>query len=332
MTTKKRPTVIDVAKRAHVGASTVSRFLRGVPVRPEIAERVAKAVQALGYHPDETARTLRGGRSRTIGVVLPKVSNVFFSQSIQVMEEEARKRGCAIILLTHSDRIAQQMEHLTTLRRYRVDGVILAATPETTIAGVRSVLPETPIVGFDSLFSPEVDSVVLRNREAGRIATEHLARHGYKNIACVTGRPEIYSFQERAAGYKEALDNQGLTPNMLTAATYEQLRFVLATAIRSKSRPTAVLSLSDFATLTILTTFDELNLKSTDVPPLIGFDDFGFAPLVDPPLTVIRQPVEKMVRYTMNALFRRIDREAEDAAEVIMLAGELICRRSCGCV
>ena len=119
---------------------------------------------------------------------------------------------------------------------------------------------------------------------------------------------------------------------MLTAATYEQLRFVLATAIRSKSRPTAVLSLSDFATLTILTTFDELNLKSTDVPPLIGFDDFGFAPLVDPPLTVIRQPVEKMVRYTMNALFRRIDREAEDAAEVIMLAGELICRRSCGCV
>src|SRR5450756_622851 len=117
---KRRPTVIDVAKRAQVGASTVSRFLRGVTVRPDVAERVAKAVKILGYEPDETARALRGGRRRTIGVVLPKVSNVFFSQSVQVMEEEARKRGCAVILLTHQDRTPQQTEHLITLRRYRV--------------------------------------------------------------------------------------------------------------------------------------------------------------------------------------------------------------------
>ncbi len=331
MELKKRPTVIDVAELAHVGASTVSRFLRGVPVRPEIAERVAAAVETLGYHPDETARTLRGGRSRTIGVVLPKVSNVFFSQSVQVMEEEARKRGCAVILLTHSDRMAQQLEHLTTLRRYRVDGVLIVAVPDTQLASIRTVLPEVPIVAFDNLFSPDVDSVVLRNREAGRIATEHLARHGYRNIACVTGRPEIYSFRERIAGYHEALENQGLKPSMLTAENYEQLRFVLATAIRSKNRPDALLSLSDFATLTILTTFNELGLESAEVPAIIGFDDFGFAPLVHPPLTVVRQPIEKMVRYAMNALFRRIEGDAEEQAAAVMLAGDLICRQSCGC-
>jgi LacI family transcriptional regulator len=329
---KRRPTVIDVAKRAKVGASTVSRFLRGVPVRPEIAKRVAEAVETLGYQPDETARTLRGGRSRTIGVILPKVSNVFFSQSVQVMEEEARKRGCAVILLTHSDRMTQQMEHLTTLRRYRVDGVIIAATPGTTIGDIRTVLPEVPVVAFDSLFSTEVDSVVLRNREAGRIATEHLLRHGYRNIACVTGRPDVYSFQERTAGYVEAMTKQRRKTTMLTAPTYEQLRFVLATVIRGKTRPDAILSLSDFATLTILTTFNELELKSADAPPLIGFDDFGFAPLIDPPLTVVRQPIEKMVRYAMNALFRRIDKEGEEAVQTIMLAGDLICRQSCGCI
>src|ERR1700679_4325094 len=124
---KKRPTVIDVAKLAQVGASTVSRFLRGVRVRPKVAERVAKAVESLGYHPDEAARALRSGRSRTIGVVLPKVSNVFFSQAVQVMEEEASKRGCAVILFTHQDRSSQQQQHLQALRRYRVDGVIITA-------------------------------------------------------------------------------------------------------------------------------------------------------------------------------------------------------------
>ena len=327
---KRRPTVIDVAKRAHVGASTVSRFLRGVAVRPEIAVRVAKAVEALGYHPDETARALRGGRSRTVGVILPKVSNVFFSQCVQVMEEEARRRGCAVILLTHQDRSAQQLEHLKTLRRYRVDGVIVTATAGTTIEEIRSVLPEVPVVAFDSLFSTEVDSVVFKNREAACIATEHLLRHGYKSVACVTGKPEVYSFRERADGYREAMANRRLKPHMITAPNYEQLRIVLAMAIRGKHRPAALLSLSDLATLTILTTLAELELTHTI--PLIGFDDFGFAPLVDPPLTVIRQPIEQMVRCAINALFRRIDGESNEAPQTIMLSGDLICRRSCGCV
>jgi LacI family transcriptional regulator len=329
---KKRPTVIDVAKRAHVGASTVSRFLRGVTVRPDVAERVAKAVESLGYHPDETARALRGGRSRTIGVVLPKVSNVFFSQAVQIMEEEARKRGCAVILFTHQDRSSQQQEHLKALRRYRVDGVIITATTGTTLEEVRAVLPEVPIVAFDNLFSTEIDTVVLRNREAGRIATDHLLRHGYRNVACVTGKPEVYSFKERADGYKDAMTAKRLKPNLLTAPTYEQLRFVLASAVRAKTRPAAILSLSDFATLTILSTFNELGLTAADTIPVIGFDDFGFAPLVNPPLTVIRQPIEQMVMYAMNALFLRIEGESATPGQLVMLAGELICRQSCGCV
>lgn len=316
---------------ARVGTSTVSRFLRGITVRPDAAVRVAKAVESLGYHPDESARTLRVGRSRTIGVVLPKVSNVFFSQSVQVIEEEARKSGFAVILLTHQDRLDQQTAHLATLRRYRIDGVILTATPGTTTADIRSVLPEVPVVAFDSMFSRDFDSVVLRNRDAGRIATEHLIQHGYKNIACITGRPEVYSFQERIAGYQEAMVSNRLKPNLITAADYEQLRFALAATIRSKTRPAGILSLSDFATLTILSTFNELGLKSKDAIPLVGFDDFGFAPLVDRPLTVIRQPIENMVRYAMDTLFRRIDGELLEGAQTVMLAGDLICRKSCGC-
>ena len=328
----KHPTVLDVARIAHVGASTVSRFLRGVQVRPEAAKRIAQAVKELGYTPDQTARALRAGRSRTIGILLPKVSNVLFSEATQLMEEEARKQGCSVILLTHQDRMAQQQEHLLTLRRYRADGVILVATPGTKLEEVRSVLPNVPLVALDSYLSPEVDSVVLRNREAARMATEHLLAHGYRSIYCVGAKPRVYSIHERIAGYSDALEAVNLAPRLIVPDDYEHLRFQLGASLRGKEAPDAILSLSDFATLHSLTTFNEMGFSASQRLPLIGFDDFGYAPLMDPPLTVIRQPIEKMVRYALSALFRRIEQDGEGEVQEISLPGELIRRRSCGCI
>jgi LacI family transcriptional regulator len=328
----KRPTVTDVARLAGVGASTVSRCLRGnTNVSSAVAKRVSKAINELGYELDENARALRVGRTRTIGVILPKISNVFFSQSVQRMEEEARQRGCTLIVLTHQDRMGQQLVHLATLRRYRADGVIITCASGTTLQDVRSALPDVPILTFDSFLSAEVDSVLLNNREAARIATEHLLQHGYTSVACVTGKPEVYSFQERAAGYAEVMVAHQLEPDLITAPDYEQLRSELAMRIKGTNRPAALLSLSDFATLNILMTFDELALARKDRLPFIGFDDFGFAPMVDPPLTVIRQPIAEMVSCALKMLFRRIDGIAPVGVQASAMPGELILRRSCGC-
>ncbi len=328
---KKRATVIDVAALAGVGASTVSRYLRDVRVKPAAAKRIREAVETLGYELDETARALRIGRTRTIGVILPKISNVFFSQAMQLIEEDARQRGCTVIPLTHQDRMSQQQDNLAKLRRFRADGVIITSAPGTVAAEVQAALPHVPIVAFDSFLASDIDSVLLRNREAARMGTEHLLGHGYKNIACVTGKPEIYSFKERITGYKEAMASRHLTPTIITAQDYDQLRFVLGVALQGKKRPTALLSLSDFATLNVLMTFRELGLKPADRLPIIGFDDFGFAPLVDPPLTVIRQPIDTMVHYALNMLFSRIEGSGSKEPQSISLPGELICRRSCGC-
>jgi LacI family transcriptional regulator len=328
----RRATVTDVARLARVGGSTVSRYLRGIAVRPEIAERVSRAIRELGYEPDQTARALRIGRTHTVGVILPKVSNVFFSQVVQLIEEEIRNCGCTVILLTHQDRMAQQAEHLSTLRRYKVDGVIMTAAPGTTLKDVRACLPDVPMVALDALFSSEVDSVLLRNRDSARTAAEHLLGHGYRNVACVIAKPGIYSYQERAGGYSDAMARHNLAGNLITAPDYDKLRFALDAAMQGRSRPAALLSLSDLGTLNVLRAFDELGMKPSERLPLVGFDDFDFAPLIDPPLTVIRQPIEKMVRYALNLLFRRIDGLAPNGAQVISLPGELICRRSCGCL
>ena len=328
---KKRATVTDVARLARVGASTVSRFLRGVPVRPKVAERVARAVKELEYQPDESARALRSGRSRTIGVILPKVSNLFFSQSVQLIEEEARQRGCTMVLLTHEDRLEEQLAHLATLRRYRADGVILTGTHGTTVRGIRTAFPDVPVVAFDHFISSSLDAVLLDNRASARTATEHLLGHGYADVACVTGKPEVYSFAERMAGYSDAMTAQGRNPWLITAPNYEQLRSVLRDALESEKSPAALLSLSDFATRSVLTLYRELGRKAEDCPPLLGFDDPDFAALVDPPLTVIRQPIAEMVRNAMSLLFSRIDGTAPNKARTISLPGVLVIRRSCGC-
>jgi LacI family transcriptional regulator len=327
----KRATVTDVAQLAQVGASTVSRFLRGVPVRPKVAERVARAVKELGYEPDESARALRSGRSRTIGVILPKVSNFFFSQSVQLMEEEARQRGCTMVLLTHEDRLTEQLAHLATLRRYRADGVILTGTHGTTVKAIHAAIPDAPVVAFDYYVSSSLDAVLLNNRESARLATEHLLGHGYRNIACVTGKPEVFSFTERAAGYSETMAARGLSPWLITAPDYDQLRSTLRTILQSEKRPGALLPLSDFATRTVLTVYKELGLKGPDYVPVLGFDDPDFAALVDPALTVIRQPIAELVRNAMSLLFGRIDSTAPKRARTISLPGALVIRRSCGC-
>ena len=328
---KKRPTVTDVAKLAHVGASTVSRHLRGVSVSPDVAIRVSEAIAQLGYYPDETARALRVGRTHTIGAIIPQVSNMFYSRAVQLIEEEAGKRGCAVILLTHQESIKQQAVQLATIRRYRADGLILAPAAGSNFEEISAALPGTPIVAIDRYISPAMDSVVLRNREAARLATEHLLRHGYRHIACVVSRPEIASFKQRWEGYVDVMSERNLETLLIQAPDHEQLRYALTSTFVSSHRPDALLSFSNRATQTTLLAFDELAMRREERLPLLGFDDFDLASLVDPPLSVVRQPTENMMRHATDLLFRRIEGTEPDEPKVIALPGQLVYRRSCGC-
>lgn len=328
---KKRPTVNDVARLAQVGASTVSRHLRGVRVSPEVARRIAEAITELGYQPDEVARVLRGGKTRTIGVVIPQVANSFYAQAVQLIEEEARKRGCAVILLTHQESREQQLHQLTTLRRYRTDGLILAPAAGSTLEEIRHVMHGMPVVALDRQISTEMDSVVLRNREAARTATEHLLQHGYKRIACVVSRPEIPSFGQRWEGYEEVLTARHLPTCLIEAPNHDQLRYTLCSVLRGGQRPDALLCFSNRATQTVLQAYDELELTPEARLPMLGFDDFELASLVDPPLSVVRQPMENMVRHATSILFDRIRGSESLEVQNIALPGQMIYRRSCGC-
>lgn len=329
---KRSPTVVDVAKLAGVGPSTVSRFLRGVNISKNTAARVEAAIRETGYQPDETARALRIGKSSSLGVIVPKVSNAFFSQAVQVLEERAREAGYTVMLMTHQDRQEEQARQLSTLRRARVDGVLMTPVPGSSGDEVRKLLGDVPLVCFDAVLSAEFDAVVLQNRQASAAATEHLLAHGYKRVAAVTAKPKIYSFAERLAGYREALEARGLEPRPIVGEDYEELRHLLRGMLAAKKRPEALLSLSDFATLNVIRIYEELGLEPEEWIPMIGFDDFSYAPLLGRPVTVVVQPVEELMRTALHLLLRRIDGALQGAEpQLVQIPGELTRRRSCGC-
>jgi len=303
-----------------------------VNVSKKTSAKIEQAIRETGYQPDEAARALRNGRFQTLGLVVPKVANTFFGQTVQMMEERARALGYSLMLFTHMDRADEQAKQLSTLRRCRVDGVILTAAPNTTADQIRRELGDTPVVAYDAAFSDDVDSVVLQNREAACEATEHLAAHGMQKIALVGAKPTIFSFAERIEGYSEAMKSRGLQPALILAEDYDELRYMLRNTLRIKERPEALLSLSDFATHNVIRIFEELHLAPKDWVPLVGFDDFAYAPLLGLPISVIQQPIEEMVRTALNLLMRRIQHpEAQSPPQVIRVPGELVRRRSCGC-
>ncbi len=332
-----RTTVVDVARVAGVSASTVSRHLRGVEVGEDRARRITQAVTRLQYQPDLTARALRGGRTRTIGVVIPQVNNSFYAQAVQYIEDLAREHGCAVILLSHQEALDQQAMQLATIRHYRADGVILAPVAGSTEEMIRNAIPGVPVVTLDRVIAPGIDSVVLRNRAMACLATKHLQGHGYRAIACVVSRLEISSFQERWEGYKDALAAAGIgAPLLIDAPDHDKLRAQLFSRLKGSNSPDALLCFSNRATKTVLQAFDELGLPRETRLPMLGFDDFDLAPVIDPPLTVVRQPTEAMIQHAVRILFARIaTRDDVDggasAAENIALDGDLIYRRSCGC-
>lgn len=328
---KSRSTVIHVASAARVSASTVSRFLRGKPVRPEFAKRISKAVKDLDYEPDETARALRGGRTRTIGVIFPKVSTAYFSRALQYIEEEAAKRSYTVVLLTHRDDLAVQRKAFVAFRRCRVDGVILTAAPGTTLDDIQATLPAVPVVAFENFFSPELDSILLENRQSARMATEHLLWHGYKSVGCIGARPNVFSYQERVCGYREAVSSRRMKPEVFIASDFDQLAAMAHEKLSKRKFPEAVLALSDVAAGHILNACQDLSVPESETPKMIAYDDFEFASLLQVPLTVVRQPILQMVDSAMLSLFKRIDGSDTGAVQTVSMPGELIVRRSCGC-
>jgi DNA-binding LacI/PurR family transcriptional regulator len=296
-------TIKDIAKALGISTSTVSRALRdSYEISPETKQMVLDCAEKLNYHPNPIALSLKERRSRSIGVVVCEIANNFFSQVINGVESIAYDRGYNVIASQSRESYAREVIDLQYLASRSVDGILISLSTETSdLSHIRALHDRgLPIVFFDRV-TEEISThkVVLDNFKGAYDATSHLIENGYKNIAVLTNSEFLSITTERLAGYKEALLANGLKINdsyihhcFYGGMIFSEIEEAVNKLFTLKQKPDAIFATSDKLTIGCLKTLSRRGLTVPDDIAITGFSNTDIAELINPPLTLVRQPAE----------------------------------------
>src|SRR5437867_2010202 len=212
---RRRPSIHDVAERAGVSVSTVSHTLSGKrPVRAETARRVRHAIEELGYRPDSLAQAMVTGRSRMLVLILPDIVNPFFPHVARGAEDAAREGGYSLILCNTDLHPERELEYVETLLARRVDGILfMPGDPEAVRSLERLSASGIPFVLMDeSLSGPDGAGVFSDNTGGGEAVGRHLVDVGRRRLAFIGGPAGLPTVQEKLAGFRAGLKQAGLAP------------------------------------------------------------------------------------------------------------------------
>lgn len=330
-------TVRDVARLAEVSTGTVSKVINGKGnVRPKLKQRVMSAMEALDFHPDQIARSLRVRQSQTIGMVIPDITNPFFADVIRGVETEVRSRAYSLILCDSNEDPAIEQANLNTLFARRVDGVLIAPS-DAKSASDGFLRRRFPLVFFDRVPQGFSGSAVLTNNlEAALAATQHLIEIGHQRLAIITGRPDLSSGSDRLEGFRRALQQAGLPlrEEYLQHGDFQVEGGYLCglNLLRLPRPPTAIFCCNNQMTLGLMRAVGELQIHCPAQISVLGFDDFLWAANFNPRLTTVAQPSFEMGRQAMRLLLAKIQSAKQQGSvaeeNIVVLNAELRVRDS----
>ena len=297
--------------RAGVSVGTVSNVLNRPDVVSESTrQRVLAAIAELGFVRNESARHLRAGHSRTIGLVVLDIANPFFTDVARGVEEAANAEGLAVILCNSDDRPEKEAAYLDVLAEQRVQGVLITPTAELSPHLQALRRRGVPIVLLDRRApAPDQCAVAVDDVLGGRLAAEHLLERGHRRIAFIGGASGLPQVQERHAGVEAAVreacgSDDALTvfsPEVLTVAAGREAaeRIVGLPAAR---RPTAAICANDLMALGVLQEMVRHGVRVPDEFAIVGYDDIDFAAAAAVPLTSVRKPRQELGRRAAELL------------------------------
>ncbi|MDF2143244.1 LacI family DNA-binding transcriptional regulator [Paenirhodobacter sp. CAU 1674] len=315
----------DVARAAGVSTSTVSRALGQGPVSADVLRRVESAVAATGYRPNLAARQLRSQRSRTIGLIIADIRNPFFTQVSRAVEDVAYAAGMRVLLCNTDEDPEREAMYLELMAEERVSGLIVTPTLHLTAAALQRV--DRPVVLIDrTVKGGDFDSIVLDNTRAAAQLVDHLVACGRRRIVGLFGSTSSTG-GERRAEVEAALTRHGLpVRSIMSPPSFDAGHAALAEML-DREHPDALILSNGLFVRAALKLCHERRIPIPERLALAGFDDEVWSDLVNPGMTVIRQPVEAFGREAMTALLGRIG-EARTPPRRITLSGELIVRGS----
>jgi LacI family transcriptional regulator len=333
------PTIRDVAKRAGVATSTVSRVLNNSGyVSAATRARVEAAIDELGYVPNRVARSLRLKRTNTLAMLVADISNPFWTTVVRGAEDAANEAGFTVVLCNTDESKAKQDAYLDVLLQRRVDGILFAPVCSVPEPVERVQRQKVPIVVLDRRVPGAQVDVVRGDSEGGAYKlVRYLLELGHARIAALSGPKSVSTSVERIEGYRRALREAGLgedADRVYFGTFTEDAGYDLTfEALEADPRPTALFACNNFMAAGVLRALRQAGLRLPQDVSLVAFDDLPSWMLIEPFLTVADQPAYEMGRQAAELLIARLAVPASGptAGEVqeIVLPTEIVVRRSC---
>ncbi|MCI0574978.1 MAG: LacI family transcriptional regulator [Chloroflexi bacterium] len=328
-------TIYDVAEKAGVSISTVSRVLNGRNrVHPETRERISAAIKALNYQQNASARALATQQSDTLGFVIPQVNDPFFFEIVRGVEDAASAAGYSL-LIASQPRHANEHHYLKLFRRRYVDAMVLAAIDAHRQEILEILARNVPVVLVQQDVGEDVPAFLVENYGGACALTAHLLQHGYGRFAYITGTDYTPDNLERLRGLRDTLAGYGLDipPEYISQGDY--LRGsgyqAMLRLLDLPKRPEVVFAANDQMASDALLAIRERGLRVPEDIALAGFDDVALASYVSPPLTTVHQPAYELGFRAAQVALGMVKEEGPIEPIRVVLPTKLVIRRSCGC-
>ena len=331
---EKRATIRDVARLAKVSDMTVSRVVNNSgPVTPETRRAVVKAIDTLGYHPNAIAQSMRQARTRTVGFIIPDLTNITNAAIAQAIESEIARAGYQMLLVSTQSNTDKELAAIQLLKNQRVEGAAILISDETSapvLAAVGKI--GVPVVLLDRDSPLDVDAVLSKHREPVVDAITYLVTLGHRRIAAVLPPIEIRAGRLRREGYVAGLTQHGLEVDegliVHGAPSVDGGRELALGLLQGTDRPTALIVGTNQLTLGVMQAVRELNLSVPNDISVIGSDDIVTTSILSPPLTIMWRDMAVFGHRAAELLVSRVEGFSGPPRHVV-LPTELILRRSC---
>ena len=329
---KKRATIKDVAALAGVSAATVSRALDNRPeISAETKKRVRSACAQLGYVPNAAARGLAGHATHTIGLVLPDISNPYFSDMATAIEETAAAHGYRVFLSNSLRKKDRELRAIENLVARQVDGILVnPVSPESQLCH-REILRGLPCVYLGANHDESLNYVMTDNEAGAYAAARYLILLGHRDILFLGGRTTSRTRTQRIRGFRRALAEAGLEGRELPAppdvSLMRQWSYETALELLKGPLPDAIFAYSDMTALKILEAAEQRGVRIPEDLSVVGYDNIAFGALPRIDLTTVSQHKYRQGQLAVERLLEQINGSDQHTADI--LEPELVIRSTC---
>ena len=313
----------DIARLTGLGLATISSYFNGGNVREKNRVKIEKAIEELHYEVNEVARGLKTNATKTIGVVIPELNNIFCAEIITGMEDILRSHGYATIVCDCRTDKKLEQEAVEFLIRRRVDGIINMPVDETGAHLKRFQKTGKPIVLIDrKIQGIPCDCVLVDNKKAAEDAMQLFIEKGHRKIGIIGGPEGIFTAEERLEGYYTALKKAGIPikNSLVYRGDYTIQGGVrgLEELVRENPDMTAVFVTNYEMTMGAMIGVNELGIQIPEQLSMIGFDNLQFARACRPKLTIVSQPTDRIAKEIARIILEHLEKKEERSEEPFM--------------